>query len=205
MAAQKNSSGAGRPDMRKRSTFLVWGVLAAAIVAVIGIAVWRKDYPAHHFAVVEKGGLYRSGQPKESGWQAIKDTHHIKTVVDLREINPDAPWSITEREFCRRNGIALVHLPLGPMTDAELKRFCEIVMDSNRQPVLVHCQAGSIRTGVLVASYRIAVQGWSYEDALAEARRFRFSPARHKQHDAFLRRLAGGDGWRPDNAGADRR
>jgi len=84
--------------MRSRSKFLVWGVLAAAVAAAIGIAVWRRDYPAHHFAVVEKGVLYRSGQPKESRWQVIKDTYHIKTVVDLRGINPDAPWSVTERD-----------------------------------------------------------------------------------------------------------
>jgi len=104
-----------------------------------------------------------------------------------------------------RKEIALVHFNLGKMTDAEVKRFCEIVMDPSRQPVLVHCEAGSVRAGVMVASYRIAVQGWSYEDAVAEARRFRFRPAKYKQFDDFLRKLAGGDGWRPDNAGADRR
>ena len=36
------------------------------------------------------------------------------------------------------------------------------------QPVLVHCQHGSDRTGTMVAIYRIAYEGWSKEEATNE-------------------------------------
>jgi protein tyrosine/serine phosphatase len=36
----------------------------------------------------------------------------------------------------------------------------------------VHCEAGVGRTGIMVASYRMAVQGWSTGHAVAEARRY---------------------------------
>jgi protein tyrosine phosphatase len=42
------------------------------------------------------------------------------------------------------------------------------VTDPKRVPVLVHCQHGADRTGTMCALYRIAVQGWSKEEALRE-------------------------------------
>ena len=37
--------------------------------------------------------------------------------------------------------------------------------------MLVHCNLGSDRTGTMCAVYRIAVQGWSKEDAVEEMTR----------------------------------
>jgi protein-tyrosine phosphatase len=45
-----------------------------------------------------------------------------------------------------------------------------VMTDPAAQPVLVHCKHGSDRTGVVVAAYRIVVQGWSKEDAIRELR-----------------------------------
>ena len=47
-------------------------------------------------------------------------------------------------------------------------RFLRIVEDKENRPVLVHCEQGFHRTGVLVAAYRIAHCGWSFEKALKE-------------------------------------
>jgi len=52
--------------------------------------------------------------------------------------------------------------------EKELVRFLKIVSDKERQPVFVHCQYGSDRTGTMCATYRIAVQGWTKEEAIAE-------------------------------------
>ncbi len=50
----------------------------------------------------------------------------------------------------------------------EAVRFLQIVTDPTRVPVLVHCKHGADRTGTLCALYRIAVQGWTKEEALGE-------------------------------------
>jgi protein tyrosine/serine phosphatase len=46
--------------------------------------------------------------------------------------------------------------------------FLRIATDPKRTPVFVHCRHGSDRTGTMAAVYRIAVQGWTKEQAIAE-------------------------------------
>ena len=44
----------------------------------------------------------------------------------------------------------------------------KIVTNPKRIPVLVHCQHGADRTGIICALYRIIIQGWTKEDAIKE-------------------------------------
>jgi protein tyrosine/serine phosphatase len=50
----------------------------------------------------------------------------------------------------------------------DVVQFLKIVSDPAQQPMLVHCQHGADRTGTACAVYRIAVEGWSKEDAIKE-------------------------------------
>ena len=47
----------------------------------------------------------------------------------------------------------------------EAVRFLKIATDPENKPVLVHCLHGADRTGAMCALYRIAVQGWTKEEA----------------------------------------
>ena len=47
--------------------------------------------------------------------------------------------------------------------------------DPLNQPVYVHCALGQDRTGVVVAAYRMDVDGWSFEDAEKEMQSFGFN------------------------------
>jgi len=89
------------------------GVILLASAAFVAALILRRDYPVHHFSVVEAGVLYRSGQPSIAGWRILRDRYHVKTVIDLREDRPDEPWAITERRFCAQNRIAHVKVPTG--------------------------------------------------------------------------------------------
>ena len=52
--------------------------------------------------------------------------------------------------------------------DEEVVRFLKIVTDGERTPAFVHCQRGADRTGTMCAIYRVAVQGWSKDEAIEE-------------------------------------
>jgi DSP-PTPase phosphatase fused to NAD+ Kinase len=46
--------------------------------------------------------------------------------------------------------------------------FLRVVSDADRVPVLVHYSYGADRTGAMCAVYRIAVRGWTKEEAIRE-------------------------------------
>jgi protein tyrosine/serine phosphatase len=169
-------------------------ILIAVLLLAGASAVWawlRHDYPAHHFAAVREGVLYRSGQPPEGRWSDVYRRTHMKTVISVREIKPQAPWYIEEERFCREHGIELIRMPFleQDFDEAHLREFVALVMDPKRQPVLVHCEMGSRRTGLAVAAYRILAEGWDVDRAVAEATHLRFVPEPNAESVALLRRL----------------
>lgn len=106
--------------------------------------------------------LYRGAQPSSEGMQQLKELG-IKTIVNLRSFHSD-------REEIGDTGLSYEHIYMKTWhaEDKELVRFLKIVTDPNRTPAFVHCQRGADRTGTMCAIYRIAVQGWSKEEAIKE-------------------------------------
>jgi len=106
--------------------------------------------------------LYRGAQPTEEGMWELK-AMGIKTVVNLRSFHSD-------RGMIGKTGLDYEHIPMKAWhaEDEDVVRFLRIATDKDLTPVFVHCRYGSDRTGMMVALYRIAVQGWSKEDALRE-------------------------------------
>jgi protein tyrosine phosphatase (PTP) superfamily phosphohydrolase (DUF442 family) len=106
--------------------------------------------------------LYRSAQPTAEGMHNLKDLG-IVTIVNLRSFHSD-------RDEIGTTGLAYEHIYMKAWHPErkEAVRFLQIVTDPKRTPVLLHCQYGADRTGKMTVIYRIAVQGWSKEDAIAE-------------------------------------
>jgi len=187
---------------RARRAVLIGAAAAAAAGAAVAVALWydHEYYPTHHFSVVEPGVLLRSGQPDRHALAEAIQNYHIRTVVNLRGPKPDEPWYGVEANYCRRKGLMLVDIPMGVTgSDVDHLREClAIVTDANCQPVLVHCEAGTARTSFAVAAYRIAVNKWDYDRAMAEAKEYGFRPEypKHAEYVEVLRALAGGADWR---------
>jgi len=83
--------------------------------------------------------------------------------VNLRSVRSD-------REELDGTGLAYEHIKMTTWnTETEdVVRFLQIVTDENHTPVFVHCRHGADRTGMMCAIYRIAVQGWSKDEAIEE-------------------------------------
>lgn len=106
--------------------------------------------------------LYRSAQPSIEGMRNLK-AQGIKTVVNLRSFHSD-------RDKLGDTGLGYEQIFMKTWNPEykDVVRFLKIVTDPERAPVLVHCQHGADRTGVMVALYRIAVQNWNKRDAARE-------------------------------------
>lgn len=107
--------------------------------------------------------LWRSSLPDAQGFAAA-DALGIRTIVNLRPMPDVVPGP---------KHATLEHIPVWTwhVTDNEIFDFLRIASDPAKQPVLVHCQHGADRTGVMVAAYRVVVQDWSKDDAIREMQR----------------------------------
>lgn len=109
--------------------------------------------------------LWRSSLPDAQGFAAA-GTLGIRTIVNLRPA-PDTGAAPASGQA------TLEHIPVWTwhVTDDEILAFLRIASDPAKQPVLVHCQHGADRTGVMIAAYRVVVQDWNKEDAIREMQR----------------------------------
>jgi protein tyrosine/serine phosphatase len=107
--------------------------------------------------------LYRSAQPTAEGMQQLRKLG-IKTVVSLRAFHDDTD-RLRDVEGVRYYQI---HMKTWHAEKEDAVTFLKLVTDSANQPVLVHCQHGADRTGTMCAVYRMAVQGWTKEQAVRE-------------------------------------
>lgn len=115
--------------------------------------------------------LYRSAQPSREGLAVLEagrplrpDGRAVKTVLSLRAFHDDPkgdaiPASIRHEQ---------IRFKTWHPENEDVVKFLRIATSPALQPVLVHCQHGSDRTGTMIAVYRIIVQGWSREAATLE-------------------------------------
>ena len=114
--------------------------------------------------------LYRGGQPKPAGFAALAKMG-INIVVDVRLSGKD-----NERKEVEKDGMQFVELPwhcLFPK-DEPFARFLKLLKDNPGKKVFVHCRYGDDRTGMMIAAYRMAVEGWTPEEARTEMEKFGF-------------------------------
>lgn len=140
-----------------------------------------------HFHVVQPGILYRCGQPRVRDLEWIRGQHGLKTIVCARGGTRHplrGRWFRLERQFAAQTGVRFEHWPFSdsalPPADV-FDRFVELLRDPANHPVLVHCEQGFHRTGVLCAAYRVAVCGWAMEAARAELGELGFELSRAKR------------------------
>ena len=117
--------------------------------------------------------VWRSSQPTRHDFRKLKNEQGIGEVLCLRRWHSDVEEA---------RGLKLHHIRMnaGEIHDEDIVAALR-VMVSAEKPLLVHCFHGSDRTGVVVAMYRMVVQDWPREKAIAE-----LTDPRHGHHaDVF--------------------
>jgi protein tyrosine phosphatase (PTP) superfamily phosphohydrolase (DUF442 family) len=133
------------------------------------------------FAEVEPG-FARGALPSAEGIRALA-ARGYRTVVSLQHDD-------VERERVRAAGMEYIEIPMkcglfgAPApSERQARAFLAAVGDSAKRPVFVHCRHGRDRTGVMVALYRVARNGWTAERAVTETKERGIRP----QYRAFRR------------------
>ncbi|HEV7906105.1 MAG TPA: tyrosine-protein phosphatase, partial [Pyrinomonadaceae bacterium] len=126
--------------------------------------------------------VYRGGQPRQGGIQKLA-TLGVKTVINLRD---DDERAKAEGREAGTAGLRYFNIPLGRLgrpQDAEVERVLSLINDLQNGVIFVHCAHGADRTGVVMAIYRIAHDGWTSEQAKQEADRYGMKFWQHGMKD----------------------
>jgi protein-tyrosine phosphatase len=178
--------------MRERRHYLLSLVLAAAFIVALGARADNVETNSFHpvistdLAYAEVGDLpnfhevhnflYRGARPTQAGLEKLK-TMGVKTIIDLRaskiEVEP-------EEIIAKRMGFQTINLPMTSQapTHKEIETFIATVENAEKtnSPVFVHCAHGADRTGCMVGIWRVSHDGWSYDKAYEEMRKYNFKP-----------------------------
>ena len=129
-------------------------------VVVFSLAFGQKA--TKNFHEVEEGKLYRSGQFHRRNISTLQDGYEIGLILNLRNwINDSYEVKGTNIKEYR------VRMRAKRIMDSDVIEALKVIVNSSK-PVLVHCYHGSDRTGCIVACYRMVVQMWPREEAIAE-------------------------------------
>lgn len=172
-----------------------WPFAAVVAAVVAGAHVADRKLSPYHFLAVTPGKLYRSGQLSGRELEEVITRYKIRTVVSLQSLeDSEQPWRPEELETCRRLGVTHVDISMQweqPPSPAQLDLWRSLTSDPTKGPVLVHCQHGVVRTGMMVAVYEID-RGRPRAEVLESLPSFghRLTRERHPKMWAFLRGYA---------------
>ncbi len=137
---------------------LLYPVVALAITLGAAGALYAYWQAGGNFHVVEAGRYYRSAQLAPADLDRVIRQYGIRSILNLRGPNAGTAWYDGELATSRADGV--VHLDYAisaenPVSVTQMKEILAILKDAPK-PVLVHCQAGSDRTGLVTALYRLS-------------------------------------------------
>lgn len=159
-------SAAGRRDLAK-DLKNAGATLGAELIGVAELVGLR--YPVSKYEFKVSDGLTRGSRIDDPrGYESLVK-QGFKGIVDLTlEGTNDAKGG--KAAGLNTNNVKI--LDNSAPTQAQMKQFLDFATNPKNSPCYVHCQAGKGRTGVAVATYRMAVEGWPPEKAIAEAKKF---------------------------------
>lgn len=139
-------------------------------------AIFRYIYNTRHWVAP---GVYRSSHPLPSQLRAAARLG-IRTVINLRGVDPGIASNRLSWEACERYGLKLVHFPLFSRqapTREEILGLNELFRQVER-PLLLHCKSGADRAGLASALYLMLQEQASVEVALRQLSLLRFGHVR---------------------------
>lgn len=116
---------------------------------------------------VESGVFFRSGQLSGAAFEQMIQRQNITTILNLRGAHPEDRWFAAESSVAEGYGVKYISIPLSTDREPgveEMNRIAAILQKANG-PILVHCNSGANRAGLVSAIYELAVQRRSPAEA----------------------------------------
>lgn len=144
-----------RPRWLRRLLVASTAVVLSPFVAAAAIYLYVEH--GGNFHAVEPGVFYRSAELSGTEFRDVIRAHHVKTVLNLRGPNAGKDWYDDEIRAVRDEGVVHLDIPLSAqheLTPVQVSTVLEMIRTAPK-PILVHCNAGSDRTGLVSAMYEL--------------------------------------------------
>jgi protein tyrosine/serine phosphatase len=136
--------------------------LAIGLVPLFGIGAYLGHLQlTGNFHVALAGQLYRSAQPTPAQIDHYADAYGVRTVLNLRGAHANAAWYRDEISETNRLGLRHVDFRMSAskeLSAADTARLLTILRQSPK-PILVHCQSGADRSGLVAAIFLRDIAG----------------------------------------------
>jgi tyrosine-protein phosphatase SIW14 len=114
--------------------------------------------------------LYRGAQPRKHGFEALAKMG-IQIVVDLRGDRDGERKKVTSLSM----QYVPMHWECSFPKDRIFAEFLTLIQKNPGKKIFVHCRVGDDRTGMMIAAYRMADEGWTAKQAMEEMTKYGFS------------------------------
>ncbi len=163
--------------------WIIGGVVAILVAG--GITLYHEVidplYLSDNWGEVERGLIYRSGDPPPYAVESILRENNIDLVIKLSGHVPEQLHHRKEAEAVEAVGGEMRMVPMPGNGCGTVDAYIEALTllhdakEANR-PTLLHCAAGTNRTGGVVAAYRLLFEDADPRAVYEEMRSYEFSP-----------------------------
>jgi len=118
--------------------------------------------------------LYRGAHASHQGLRNLQEMG-IQIIIDLRGRKH------RDERLAEQLGMQYVHIggTCFPQHDSKYAKFLSVIDTNPGKKVFVECRLGDDRTGMAVAAFRMANQGYTPKEAMDEMRAYGFTPIHH--------------------------
>lgn len=156
--------------------------LAIAAVLVVYFTSIRPNIHPKNFAIVDAGKVYRSGQLTPAAYRKVVEERGIKTIIDLGSGKDHPDVERLNAAVAASLGVTRYVAALEGDARGNPNWYVwalRIATDPANQPVLIHCGAGSERTGCIVTLYNAKEHGTTIAEGYDHADNFGHDPKKN--------------------------
>jgi undecaprenyl-diphosphatase len=146
-----------------RSKLFIVFVAPLLLGAIYAGYVWEQG----NFHPITEGEAYRSAQMDGDELKNCIDKYHIKSILNLRGKYLEEKWYTEEMKVSSEHNVRHYDIDLSAYrepTPEEMQILIGLFKSAPR-PILIHCQAGADRSGLVAAMWKVIVDKQSKIEA----------------------------------------
>ena len=134
-------------------------IAAAALLFLLTVGYACYVVEIGNFRAITPGEAYRSAQLESDKLEYYIKQYGIRSILNLRGENSEMQWYKDEMRASAAYGVAHYDIAMSSSrfpTDETIKELISILKTAPR-PILIHCQYGADRSGLVAAMWKVIV------------------------------------------------